>query len=384
MSETQDLLKLWQQASAAGEDISLATVVRVEGSSYRKPGARMLLTHGGRRSGMVSGGCLEGEISRKIWWLTENGPSLQRYVSSFDDDAPTSEQPAYGLGCGGTVTVLLERASTARGALQALQASIQSREPSAVLTVIASTHPDVAIGARLILTSANSTQSGAIRENTLPCGFDVASIAEQTLEQRHHGTHTIEYQQHTIQIFAEYIAPPFALFICGAGDDALPLADLAHSMGWHATIADGRSNLVRPERFPHANALTVLDHAAPLLGLGIRANDPSAIANSGAVLLTHSYIQDRELLRTLLPLNLQYLGVLGPRSRTLRLVDEIADAIHLPTDECMARLHAPVGLDLGADTPTGIALAIVAEIHAALHARSAVPLREKASASPHH
>ena len=383
MSETQDLIKLWQQASAAGEDISLATVVRVEGSSYRKPGARMLLTHGGRRSGMVSGGCLEGEISRKIWWLTENGPSLQRYVSSFDDDAPTSEQPAYGLGCGGTVTVLMERASTARGALQALQASIQNREPSAVLTVIASTHPDVAIGGRLILTSASSTPSEAIRENTLPCGLDVVSIARQTLEQRHHSTHTIEYQQHTLQILAEYIAPPFALFICGAGDDALPLADLAYTMGWHTTVADGRSNIVRAERFPRANMLTLLNDAAPLLGLGIHASDPGTIANSGAVLLTHSYVQDRELLRALLPLNLQYLGVLGPRSRTLRLVEEVAASLHLSTDDCMVRLHAPVGLDLGADTPTGIALAIVAEIHATLHARTAVPLREKASASAH-
>ena len=419
MSEIRKMLALWSAAEAAGEEWAVATVIQVEGSSYRKPGARMLLTRSGSRSGMVSGGCLEGEISRKIWWLTENGPAVQRYVSSFDDDAPAGEHPAYGLGCGGTVYVLMERASTARAILLALQASVESREPCAVLTVVESTHRNIPIGARMIvarpdiaqpdiaqpeltapaLTHSALASSSSIRESTLPPGLEVLAIATQTLEHRRYSTHTVAYQDQTVRVFAEYVSPPFALFICGAGDDAQPLAELAHIMGWHTTIADGRSNLVRTERFPRGDSFAVLDNAVPQLGLSIgpvKLSVDHSNANAGAVLLTHSYEQDRELLRTLLPLNLKYLGVLGPRSRTLRLVEEIAPSIQLPAasislpsaasislsvDECMRRLHAPVGLDLGADAPAGVALAIIAEIHAKLHDRSAIPLREKASAS---
>ncbi len=392
MSETRRLLSVWMNAEAAGEEWALATVVRVEGSSYRKPGARMLLTRSGVRSGMVSGGCLEGEISRKIWWLTENGPAIQRYVSSFEEDASAAEQPAFGLGCGGTVSVLMERSATARATLQALQASLEAREPAAVLTVIGSSHPGISLGARLICADvpegAPHAADASVRENTLPPLLDLRSMAQETLQQRHNSMQTVTIEGSSVEIFAEHIQPPFAFFICGAGDDAQPLADLAQTMGWHVTMADGRSNLVRPERFPRADAFVVLDQASPALGLTLRDRrldlaGAAALANTGAVLVTHSYAQDRDLLRSLLPLNLRYLGVLGPRSRTIRLVEEIAESTHLnphlTTDECMARLHAPVGLDLGADTPSGIALAIIAEIHADLHSRSAIPLREIAA-----
>src|ERR1700734_4562416 len=113
MSELRQIVALWREAKARQEEVCLATVVRVEGSSYRKPGARMLLTRGGQRAGTISGGCLEAEVAKKAWWLTEQGPSLQRYSSFFDEDG---DMP-YGLGCGGTVIVLLERDEPARQVL---------------------------------------------------------------------------------------------------------------------------------------------------------------------------------------------------------------------------------------------------------------------------
>ena len=106
-AETRKLLKLWSEARASREECALATVVRVAGSSYRKPGARMLITSGGQRAGTVSGGCLEGEVSRKIWWLTSEGAAVRDYATSYDDDS----HPSYGLGCDGVVTLLLEHAS---------------------------------------------------------------------------------------------------------------------------------------------------------------------------------------------------------------------------------------------------------------------------------
>src|SRR5450432_1209080 len=103
--EKRKLLELWDAAHRAGEEVALATIVRVEGSSYRKPGATMLLTRSGVRAGMVSGGCLEGEVAKKIWWLTESGPCVETYTTSFDDDG----EGGHGLGCGGRISLLLER-----------------------------------------------------------------------------------------------------------------------------------------------------------------------------------------------------------------------------------------------------------------------------------
>lgn len=122
MSELRLILKLWKEARERNDDICLATVVGIEGSSYRKPGARMLMTSSGRRAGTISGGCLEAEVQKKAWWLTETGPSVQRYSSFYDDD---SEMP-YGLGCGGTVSVLLERGVAAERVLAALGRSLDS------------------------------------------------------------------------------------------------------------------------------------------------------------------------------------------------------------------------------------------------------------------
>src|ERR1700728_4648241 len=123
MSELRQILDLWQRARDANEEVCLATVVGIEGSAYRRPGARMLLTASGERAGTVSGGCLEAEIARKAWWLTEQGPSLQRYSSFFDDDGDLP----FGLGCGGTVIVLLERGEPATQALEALRRSVEDR-----------------------------------------------------------------------------------------------------------------------------------------------------------------------------------------------------------------------------------------------------------------
>src|SRR5487761_1055919 len=125
MSELRNLFELWDHARVSGEEIILVTVVRVEGSSYRKPGARMLLTKGGRRSGMISGGCLEAEVSRKAWWLTESGPSVQKYGTFFDEDNPSPQE----LGCGGTVHLLIERGETVATALEVINESAENRVP---------------------------------------------------------------------------------------------------------------------------------------------------------------------------------------------------------------------------------------------------------------
>jgi xanthine dehydrogenase accessory factor len=141
-SELRQILDLWKPASTAGEDFCLATVVAIEGSAYRRPGARMLLTSAaGQRAGTISGGCLEAEVARKAWWLTAQGPSLQRYSSFFDDDG---DMP-YGLGCGGTVLVLLERGEPAAQALDALRRSVEDRTGSVIVTNTGTNSPGTAL-----------------------------------------------------------------------------------------------------------------------------------------------------------------------------------------------------------------------------------------------
>jgi xanthine/CO dehydrogenase XdhC/CoxF family maturation factor len=336
-SELQQILDLWKRASADREDVCLATVVAIEGSAYRRPGARMLLASTGQRAGTISGGCLEAEVARKAWWLTAQGPSLQRYSSFFDDDG---DMP-YGLGCGGTVLVLLERGEPAAQALEALRRSVEDRTSSVIVT---NTGADSS-GTALILNAAGETLCARDPDPNL------LALAREALN--------TGKSSHLSDYFVEVIAPPPAVFICGAGDDTHPLVDFAWSLGWHVTVADNRSNLAHPERFPRAARVGSLDAAL------------THIHPDAAVIMTHSYEQDREALRALLPRDIKYIGLLGPRRRTHRLLGEIAPELGLSAEECMARLHTPVGLDLGGHSPAAIALAIAAELQAVFAGREA-------------
>ena len=363
MSELRQIVALWRESKVSREEVCLATVVRVEGSSYRKPGARMLLTRSGQRAGTISGGCLEAEVVKKAWWLTENGPAVQRYSSFFDDDSPVP----YGLGCGGTVHVLLERGEAAHSVLNALESNLNDRKPFVTVT-------DTNQGLTLLVQQENEKTlfSSAIGM------LEIEDLALRAGQEKRSFYTRLQARSPATELFVEYVAPCPALIIFGAGDDAKPLADFANKLGWHVTVADGRSHLARAERFLQANKLVVLDYdeVLPLQKLAIEADD-------AVVLLTHSYEQDRILLRELLPRKLKYLGILGPRQRTERLIAEVSTQLAIPPEECMALLHAPIGFDIGAHTPESIALSIVTEIFAVLNGRNGMSLKKSSQAREH-
>src|SRR5579859_2266340 len=336
MPELKRILELTNRASDAHEEVCLATVAGVEGSAYRRPGARMVLTRSGLRAGTVSGGCLEGEIAKKAWWLTERGAAIQRYSSFFDDDG---DMP-YGLGCGGTVVVLLERGEPAARTLEALRASVGERRPGVVAIDTSEETP----GTVLIMNDA-----GEIAWQREGSG-DGAKLADEV--------RSAKASRQAGRFFVQYLAPPPALVIFGAGDDAKPLVEFMAELDWHVTVADGRSQLVRAERFPQAAGVE-----------GLEAGLRQAAAADVAVIMTHSYDQDRQILRALLPTELKYLGILGPRQRTERLAGEIAPGLGCKAGDCIARLHSPVGLDLGGHSPAAIALSIAAELQAVLSGR---------------
>lgn len=331
MMEQRRIVELWQR----GGTRVLVTVVRVEGSSYRRPGARLLLGNVGEYAGTISGGCLEAEVTRKAAWKVHEGALVERYSTMFDD---TAEVP-YGLGCGGVVDLLLEpvEAPECVALMSAMQRALDTGDRSTVVTWL----PGEGKKLRRVVLNARGEVvfvSDDLNEKKLACARGLLP-----------GT---EYEGR----FVEEIRGPLRLFVLGAGDDAKPLVSIATMMGWSVTVADGRQHLARRERFAGAVRVVPLG-AAGVSALGVQAND-------AVVVMTHSYEQDCSLLRELLPLAPRYLGLLGARHRSSLLVSEAAALAGLTVEECCERIWAPVGLDLGGDGPEAIALAVMAEAHA--------------------
>ena len=368
MSETRSLVELWRNAEQPNEPDAgtvLVTLVRVEGSSYRKPGAR-LLTCANTSAGSISGGCLEGEVLRKAAWITQAGAALQRYSTLFDD---TSEIP-YGLGCGGVVDLLFEplRLPETQALLAALERSLRG-EQQITLTLLPNENlPDTQLQ-RIVLDGKCTLQFASDSLSAESCKLLIECAEAFLLSDTAplHSEITLQLGGATRTVFIEKIDPPQRLFIFGAGNDAQPLTRMAHLLGWRVVVADGRPMLARAESFPEAESVLRLPHNTTQYAEAIA--DLHITSTDAAVLLTHSYEQDRALLPHLLPLGLRYLGLLGARHRSRLLLMESAAQLGWTPEECLARIHAPVGLHLGGDTPESVALSIVAEIQSVLHGR---------------
>ncbi len=317
MVERRKIVNLWKR----GEAVAHATLVHVQGSSYRAAGARILICADGSHVGSVSGGCLEAEIVRKARWLTRGGPVIERYSTLFDD---TSELP-YGLGCGGTVHVLLEPAGTAEftAMMEALEASLLGQTRHIATTLPGEGHAF----ARSITDAAGKLLFGTA-ECTAECAFG--------------------------KVYKERLDPPQRLFLFGAGDDAQPVVAMAALLGWSVFVFDGRPQLARFERFPGAQAV----HTAH------RLHDLRPATNDAVVLMTHSYEADRDWLIDCLPPEPRYVGMLGSRHRSALLIAAAAEKLHWPLERACQRVFSPVGLDLGGEGAEAIALAAVAEIQA--------------------
>jgi xanthine dehydrogenase accessory factor len=347
MTERRQIVELWRdQASGAGV---LVTLVRAEGSSYRRPGARLLVSADvTQTAGTLSGGCLEAEVVKKAFWMVRDGARVERYSMLFDD---TSDVP-FGLGCGGTVDLLFEPLGTPEGRalLEAMEASLKGDDATVVSFL-----PGGGRRLRRLIVGADGKvvfRSEGLSDDKVGCAQRLTP--GEVYEGR----------------FVERLAAPQRLFVLGAGEDARPVVEMAAAVGLTVVVADGRPQLARADRFPGAERVVALgeDLAGGCAGLGIRADD-------AVVLMTHSYEQDRALLVATLPLEPKYLGLLGARHRSSLLVSEAAVMLGRTVAECCERLFAPVGMDLGGDGPEAIALSIVAEVHGVVHGRLGSSLR---------
>ncbi|PAU63900.1 xanthine dehydrogenase [Pseudomonas sp. PIC25] len=370
MTGTSALLEAIQRAERAGEESVLATVVKVEGSAYRRPGARMLIPLYGGTVGTVSGGCLEAELAKKAWWFTEAGvPRVRRYSTGTDESDDEQERSlTFGLGCNGTVHVLLERLVPASSSpvVELLQQVRRSQLPGALATVISSyRNARVQVGDRLMLEPSwrfagrlwHAELEEAVRR-------DLAEV----LSRQRSELRVYSDVRGDIEVFLEYVAPQVRLVVFGGGYDAQSLVRMAKMLDWHVTVVDGRTHFARPERFPEADAVICATPGEALLSL------------DGAVVLvmSHSYSQDLRWLRQTLQASPVYIGQLGPRDRTQRLLAEIdPQGAGLPG---LDSLHYPMGLDLGGDTPESVALAALGEITAVLNRREGGMLKHRRAA----
>jgi xanthine dehydrogenase accessory factor len=354
MNETRALVDAFDAANVRGERCALATVVSVEGSSYRRPGARMLVSDTGISTGTISAGCLESDVIEHAKNVIRTGAAK---LVEYDTTASSEEMVwGLGLGCNGVVRVLVEPLASGSLYVEALRRSCEMRPDAAsvtVATVYQATPPElVPVGARLVL----DEEEGSVRAEKL--SDEMAALLESEVRGPSRGGMT------SVKVLVERLLPPVPLVIFGAGQDALPIVELARGLGWQTEVVDPQARPASLSRFAMADRVTL---ARPEeVGAQVRIT-PRTLT----LLMSHNYAHDMALLRFLLASPARYIGVMGPRKRTEQMLSQSG------LDEEASRLHSPVGLDIGASTPAEIALSIIAEMRAVLEGRSGGMLRER-------
>jgi xanthine/CO dehydrogenase XdhC/CoxF family maturation factor len=451
MNQVSDILALAKQAQSQNVDAVLATVVRTEGSAYRRPGAMMLICADGRSVGMVSGGCLERHLIQRAFWLTRNGACVQVYQTGSADDRKTSQQnnadplqalfldapsasdtsvddsniePStdsdrsinktglddyaeieeefdadsmnFGLGCHGSVHVLFERLSAALPLLDTIAQVRQSQQELGVATLLKATPLESrnrnlparsapVCGTRFIIPATETTTTITIDNGNflsdlaVPIGEQLQATVTKLSQQsgaKGRWEHVYSEDEHyCYEWLVQYLLPPIHLLICGAGNDAMPLVQLAKMLDWRVSVIDSRAHYATRARFMAADLVQVvpLEDTQTLNELS---------KNAAVALMSHSLTQDRARLKVLLTqpnLAWRYLGQLGPSYRTERLLTEIAQTLDDPRilQAGIEQLHYPIGYKLGGDGPEALALGIIAQISAVMYQQT--PLKGTAA-----
>ena len=344
MKEILQDLDRWE---ARGEELALATLVSVRRSAPRPPGARMLITREGKMAGSISGGCVEGDIvERALQVLDSAEPALAEYGISDEQGFDV------GLSCGGEIEVLIQPFE-ATDAWQAVRSRVEGQQP-AVLAV--GLRPTALTGRQLAIIAGEAV--GSIDADL---DKELVEEAASVLRQGAARTVTLPWQDTDVEVFLDPFAPPPRLFIVGATQVAITLAPMAKRLGFHVTVVDARSVLATEERFPDVDEL---QRAWPDEALSDRLLD----ARSAVVVLTHDPKFDLPVLEVALRSEAGYIGAMGSRKTHANRIDELQKRGF--GEEDLARIHAPIGLDIGGSAPEELALAILAEVVASRHGRS--------------
>jgi len=340
------LESLLENAPRNGGPGVLATVVATAGSTYRKPGARMLIMPDGSCFGLLSGGCLEADLAIHAHQVQVSG--TPRAVE-YDMRGPDDILFGIGAGCEGAMRVLLEPAGPGSPAAAALaHAGDATRAGRSTSLIMVHESADSVLGTHHAAAASLVTAPGQTLSSAL---LYAAQRALADAESR--GVDT-EIAGRRTRAFVQFLAPPPHILLCGAGPDAQPVAAAALALGWRVTVVDHRPAYALAERFP---------------GAAVRCADARRLRGSvavaechAAVVMSHHLPSDVAYLRELSEAGVpDYVGLLGPAARRRRIAEELGSAV---SEKLHPRLRGPVGLDIGAVTPEGIALAIISEIHA--------------------
>ncbi|GEN75419.1 XdhC family protein [Chryseobacterium hagamense] len=361
MKEINDIIQAYQKAKAENKKAALATVVKVEGSSYRQPGARMLVTEDGELTGAISGGCLEGDALKKaLLAIHQQQNKLITYDTSNEEDSDFGVQ----LGCNGIVHILFEYINYDQShPIDFLIKAAEERRDSVLACLFSLERGQSQIGTVLFYS-----------RNTLwPENRDpdyLSEEAKKVLESRSSMVKTVIYENVSCEALIEYLPPAVSLVIAGAGNDVKPLVEIASVMGWEITVAEGRVSHATEKRFPLAKTVKVV-------GAEEFLNELVVDEHTFVVLMTHNYRYDLTVLKDMLNRDNRYIGVLGPKSKLNRMLNDLAEEDVEVSEEQMQRIYGPVGLDIGAETSEEIALSIAAEIKAVLEGKKGNSLRYK-------
>lgn len=366
MTEIKNIISAYHQARQQGMQTALATVVHLEGSAYRRPGARMLITDAGQLTGAISGGCLEGDALRKaLLVMAQQKPMLVTYDTMDEDDAKFG----VGLGCNGIIQVLIEPidATQNNNPIHLLEAVIVKRQQAVLVTLFSLQDKKNAQQGTCILLTTDAAVTELNNEWVLKKILLADAIVAMAKGDSVFKNYVAEKKELTA--FIEVIQPVVSLIVIGAGNDVLPLLKMADILGWQTTVVDGRAINVQKERFETSCTLIVSKPENILAQINI---DSHTIF----LLMTHNYNYDKAMLRELIQKEIVFVGMLGPKKKLERILNEFLEEGIEITEQQLSKIHSPVGLNIGAETPEEISLSIIAEIKMALSKKDGRPLRD--------
>lgn len=367
MREFRDIIASYDQATQQGLDCVLATVVHLEGSSYRRPGARMLVTENGKMTGAISGGCLEGDALQKaLLTFTEKKSRLVTYDTTDESDEVIGIQ----LGCEGIIHILFEYIHTEDpcNPIELLRLSQQKRQELVLVTGFdLSNKKNPQLGTCLLL---NQQQLIAAKENSSPLSRFIVEEGAQSFSKRKSIVKDYAHPNYAGNLLFEFIQPAIALFIIGAGNDAIPLITIAHQLGWDVSVVDGRNTHAKKDRFISACQILVSKPEQVLDKIAIDSR-------TCFVLMTHNYQYDVKMLAALIHQPISYIGILGPKKKLQKMIAQLTDEGIAITDSMLNKIYGPTGLEIGAETPEEIAISILAEIQAVFTNKQGSMLRLK-------
>ncbi len=373
MNELQQIVQAYDTAKNAGRACVLATVVHLEGSSYRRPGARMLVLEDGLMIGAISGGCLEGDALKKaLLTFTEQKTRLVTYDTSDEDDVSVGIQ----LGCEGVIQVLFEYifASDINNPIELIRKAIAKRQHAALVTLFDLTDKkNNQMGTCLL-----QEQNGAITVTNN--AIHLQKIIEQDVNEVFLHSKSV-FKKYTNElasineaistnVFIEYLEAPISLVIVGAGNDAIPLMQIATILGWEVKIVDGRNTHAKAERF--INACQVLVSKPEAVLEQIELDNRTCF-----VLMTHNYKYDLQMVKALVQTETPYIGLLGPKKKLEKMLEDFKKEGLELSNQMLSRIYGPTGLDIGAETAEEIASSIIAEIQAVFNSKPGTMLKWK-------